>query len=105
MHVVVLFATAPAHALAGGMPVEQVDQVIATITADAVAGRSGVDAPRPEPHDERFSRDLTRGPAPCRDLLGASDDTIVSADTSLSSVRTIRRVDPSDERAVRRLLA
>jgi predicted nucleic acid-binding protein len=32
-------------------------------------------------------------------------DTIVSADTSLSSVRTIRRVDPSDERAVRRLLA
>jgi class 3 adenylate cyclase len=57
----ILFATAPAHALAGGMPVEHLEQVIAMITADAVAGRSGVELLAPSrTGDERFSRDLAR---------------------------------------------
>ena len=57
----VMFATGPKHVLAAGMPMERIDDVIAQITTDAVAGRSGVEFLAPSRvGDERFSQHLAR---------------------------------------------
>jgi class 3 adenylate cyclase len=57
----VLIATGSKHLLAAGMPMERIDDVIEMITADAVAGRSGVEFLAPSrAGDERFSQHLAR---------------------------------------------
>ncbi|MGZ8635620.1 MAG: adenylate/guanylate cyclase domain-containing protein [Actinomycetota bacterium] len=57
----VLFATAPAHALAGGMPLEEIDDVIAMMTEGLRAGNSGVELlARSRVDDRRFSEQLSR---------------------------------------------
>lgn len=57
----VLFTPTRAHSLAAGMPMEQIDNVIEMITADAVANRSGVQLLAPSrKDDERFDRQLAR---------------------------------------------
>ncbi|MGZ8591166.1 MAG: adenylate/guanylate cyclase domain-containing protein [Actinomycetota bacterium] len=57
----VLFATAPAHALAGGMPLEEIDDVISMMTEGLRAGNSGVELlARSRVDDRRFSEQLSR---------------------------------------------
>ena len=57
----VLFTFAATHALAAGMPMESIDEVIAVIEAATVSGDSGVELLAPSRvGDERFDRDLAR---------------------------------------------
>jgi class 3 adenylate cyclase len=57
----VLFTLTQAHTLAAGMPMESIDEVIATIEADAVTDSSGVEVLAPSRiQDERFDRELAR---------------------------------------------
>jgi class 3 adenylate cyclase len=57
----VLFTPTRAHSLAGGMPMEQVDEVVEMLTANVIAERSGVEMLAPSRvGDERFDQQLAR---------------------------------------------
>jgi class 3 adenylate cyclase len=57
----VLFTLTSAHTLAGGMPMESIDQVLEMMQARAVRGDSGVELVAPSRvGDERFDRELAR---------------------------------------------